>query len=78
MGDGQEFVVLTVDDCSNDVIIERVEACAESIQIEYRVLGTCWSCDGKRSNFRVLVLPRDARPVVATSRGIVIPPCILP
>ena len=75
LGDGQEFVVLTVDDCSYDVTIESLEACADSIQIEYRVQGTCSSCDGNRSNFRVLVLPRDARPVVAVSRGIVMPPC---
>ena len=75
LGDGQEFVVLTVDDCSYDVTIESMEACADSIQIEYRVQGSCSSCDGKRSNLRVLVLPRDARPVVAVSQGIVMPPC---
>jgi hypothetical protein len=74
LGDGQQFVVLTVDDCSYDVTIENLEACADSIQIAYRVQGTCSSCDGKRSNFRVLVLPRDVRPVVAVSRGIVMPP----
>ena len=75
LGDGQELVVLTVDDCSYDVTIESLEACADSIQIEYRVQGTCSSCDGKRSNLRVLVMPRDARPVVAVSQGIVMPPC---
>jgi hypothetical protein len=73
--DGQEFVVLTVEDCSYDVTIESLESCADSIQVEYLVQGTCSPCDGKRSNFRVLVLPRDARPVVAVSRGTVMPPC---
>jgi hypothetical protein len=75
LSDGQEFVVLTVDDCSYNVTIESLEACADSIQIEYRVQGTCTSCEGQRSNFRVLVLPRDSRPVVAVSQGIVMPPC---
>lgn len=75
LSDGQEFVVLTVDDCSYNVTIESLESCVDSIQIDYRVQGTCTSCDGKRSNFRVLVLPRDSRPVVAVSQGIVMPPC---
>jgi len=68
-GRWQEFVVLTVDDCSHNVTIESLEPCADSIQIEDRVQGTCSSCDGKRSNLRVLVLPRDAHTVVAVSQG---------
>ena len=75
LGDGQEFVVLTVDNCSYNVTIESLGAGADSIQIKYLVQGTCSSCDGKRSNFRVLVLPRDSRPVVAVSQGIIMPPC---
>jgi hypothetical protein len=75
LADGQEFVVLTVEDCGYDVTIESLEACADSIQVKYLLQGTCSSCDGKRSNFRVLVLPRDARPVVAVSQGTVMPPC---
>jgi hypothetical protein len=75
LGDGQEFVVLTVEDCGYGVTIESLEVCADSIQVKYLVQGTCSSCDGKRSNFRVLVLPRDARPVVAVSQGTVMPPC---
>ena len=78
LGDSQEFVVLTVDDCSYNVNIESLKSCTDSIQIEYRVQATCSACDGKRSNFRVLVLPRDSRPVVAVSLGIVIPPFLPP
>ena len=70
--------MLTVDDCSYDVTIERLEACADSIQIEYRFQGTCSACDGKRSNLRVLVLPRDSRPVVAVSLGTLFGPCFSP
>lgn len=78
LGDGQEFVVLTVEDCSYNVSIESLESCADRIQVKYLVQGTCSSCDGKRSKYRVLVLPRDARPVVAVSQGIVMPPCLPP
>ena len=75
LGDGQEFVILTVDDCSYNVTVESLEACADGIQIKYLVQGTCSSCDGTRSNLRVLVLPRDSHPVVAVSQGIIMPPC---
>ena len=73
--EGQEFVVLTLDDCSYNVNIESLELCGDSIQIKYYAQGTCSSCDGKRSHFRVLVLPRDSRPVVAVSKPTAMPPC---
>ena len=78
LGDGQEFVVLTVDDCSYNVNIESLEACPDSIEIKYFVNYTCAVCDAKRSNFRVLVLPRDSRPVVAISQGTFFGPCFSP
>jgi hypothetical protein len=78
LDDTQEFVVLEVDDCSYGMTIQRLEACADSIQIEYLQGGTCWSCDGKRSSLRVLFLPRDPRPVVAISQGTIFPPCLPP
>jgi hypothetical protein len=76
--DTQELVVLRVEDCSFNVNIESLLACPDSIQIEYVEQGTCSTCNSTRSSFRVLVLPRDPRPVVAVSRGTIIPPCLPP
>jgi len=78
LGDGQEFVILEMDDCSYNVNIESLESCADHIQINYLINYTCSTCDGKRSNLRVLVLPRDSRPVVAVSQGTFFGPCFSP
>jgi hypothetical protein len=74
----QEFVVLRVDDCSYRVDILTLQACADHIQVAYQQYGTCSLCEGKRSTLRVLILPRDPRPVVAVSTGIIMPPCLPP
>ena len=78
LDDAQELVVLKVEDCSENILVTSLLACADHIQIEYYDMGTCSSCDGKRSNLRVLVLPRDPRPVIAVSSGIIFPPCLPP
>ena len=74
---GQEFVVLTVSDCSFGIYIESVLACADHIEIDYIESGTCSACDGMHSTMRMFSLPLDVRPVIASGR-IEMPPCILP
>jgi hypothetical protein len=78
LDNAQEFVVLKVDDCSYRINVLTLQACADHIQIEHQQYGTCSACDGTRSDLRVLILPRDARPVVAVSKGIIMPPCLPP
>ena len=78
LDDSQEFVVLEAEDCSYKIYVQTLQACADHIQIEYRQNGTCSPCDGQHSPLRVLVLPRDPRPVVAVSLGIIQPPCLPP
>ena len=78
LDDAQEFVVLKVEDCNGTIQVMSLLACADHIQIEYYELGTCSSCNGQRSYLRVLVLPRDARPVIAVSLGGIFPPCLPP
>jgi hypothetical protein len=74
---GQEFVVLTVSDCSFTIFIESAVACADHIEISYIEEGHCTSCDSMHSTMRAFSLPLDSRPVIASGRSIM-PPCIPP
>ena len=78
LDDSQEFVVLKVDYCAYGIDVQSLQACADHIQIEYYQRDMCSSCDGKRSSLRVLILPRDPRPVIAVSLGTIVPPCLPP
>jgi hypothetical protein len=70
----EEIVIVEVPDCLDSVAIETALACADRIEIVYMITGACQACDGKRSTWRAFTLPRDSRPVIATSH-FVMPPC---
>jgi hypothetical protein len=58
-------VFVPFDECSEKVVIDRAEDCGEGPIIHYTLFARCVACDAAVPAFRLLVLDKDLRPVIA-------------
>jgi hypothetical protein len=74
--DGEELVVFETPRCASSTEVERVQACADHIEVALLNRLSC-DCSDAQTKQRKFSLPRDARPVVVVQRTLA-PPCLPP